>query len=80
MDKNCKYTVLESLHHISHKAWVSQVKYIMEKAELAELLTDVPPKKTLSIDIRHHLENIFRQHWLDEIKNSVRNSKFRLYK
>ena len=39
------YTVLEGLHHIGHKTWVSQVKYIMEKAELAELWTDVPPKK-----------------------------------
>ena len=41
------YTVLEGLHHIGHKTWVSQVKDIMEKAELAELWTDVPPKKTL---------------------------------
>ena len=39
------YTVLEGLHHIGHKTWVSQVKDIMEKAELAELWTDVPPKK-----------------------------------
>ena len=74
------YTVLEGLHHIGHKTWVSQVKDIMEKAELAELWTDVPPKKTLSKYIRHHLESIFRQHWLDEINNSVKNSKLRLYK
>ena len=37
-------------------------------------------KKTLSKYIRHHLESIFRQHWLDEINNSVKNSKLRLYK
>ena len=29
---------------------------------------------------RHHLESMFRQHWLDEINNSVKNSKLRLYK
>ena len=40
------YTVLEGLHHIGHKTWVSQIKDIMEKAELAELWTDVPPKNS----------------------------------
>ena len=31
------YIVLEGLHHIGHKTWVSQIKDNMEKAELAEL-------------------------------------------
>ena len=37
------HTVLEGLHHIGHKTWVSQVKDIMEKAELAELWTNPGP-------------------------------------
>ena len=37
-------------------------------------------QKFLSQYIRHHLESIFKQHWLDEINNSVKNSKLRLYK
>ena len=61
------YTVLEGLHHIGHKTWNSQVKDIIEKAELAELWTDVSSKKTVLKYIRYHLESIFRQHWLDEI-------------
>ena len=43
------YTVLEGLHHIGHKTWVSQVKDIMENAELAELWTNVPQKKLFLI-------------------------------
>ena len=45
------YTVLEGLHHIGHKIWVSQVIYIMEKAELAELWTDFLPEN-LFLNIR----------------------------
>ena len=57
-----------------------QKKHYTGSIRLAQLWTDVPPKKPHSKYIRHHLESIFRQHWLDEINNSVKNSKLRLYK
>ena len=43
--------------------------------------TQVPtPNNIVPLHIRHHPESIFRQHWLDEINNSIKNCKLRLYK
>ena len=67
------------LHNLGHCTWVTNVKSILDKSELADLW-DTLPSPSLGQHIRKHMELMYNNNWFNELNDSDRNPKLRLYK
>ena len=71
---------LATLHGMGHSNWVSHIKNILDETDLNYLWEHGTPSLKFTKHIRGHMELFFRNDWHQEINNSTKNPKLRLYK
>jgi hypothetical protein len=75
------YACLVSLHNMGHNTWVTGLKSILQKSELAHLWDiDIENVQQTAQGIRKHNELVFRSIWTQEVNDCIKNPKLRLYK
>jgi hypothetical protein len=74
------YNSQMQLHNLGHRTWITDVKNLLEKAELSHLWEIEKPEVNLSKHIKKHMELLYRNLWTSEVNNSTVNPKLRLYK
>jgi hypothetical protein len=72
------YKLQLNLHNLGHNTWLSEVKNILAKAELSNLW-DSHPSLGVAKHVRRHMELVYRNNWMDEVNDSLRNPKLRTY-
>lgn len=73
------YTYLVHLDNVGHHTWVTGIKSLLEKSELAHIWdTNSNDSKIIRNGIRKHNELVFRNFWSQEVNDCIKNPKLRL--
>ena len=75
------YLSLENLHNAGHHTWVTGVKNILDKSELAHFWNnELSNNEIVKKGLCKHMQLLYKNLWLREMQDTDNNPKLRLYR